>query len=178
MQKELTCEQVTALLSFYAENKLSSKLSECIKHHLDKCPACMEKFICLKNIINKFIDIQNAEIENPYVTKQYEQFKSKLSEYIDNELNDFENIKIKKIAISNPLARQDLENVYSFKKLLHSSFEKTKNEVKNNYSKKIIYELQQENFKENKIDPFMKIAAAFFAMVTFIVAGIIGILYF
>ena len=41
------------------------------------------------------------------------------------KLDDFQNIKIKKIAISNPLARQDLENIYTFKKLLHNSFEKT-----------------------------------------------------
>ena len=122
MNNQLTCEQVTALLNFYIEDTLSSKLKECVRRHLENCPECMEKFISMQNIMNKFIEIQNEEIENPYATKQYEDFKSNLSAYVDNELNSIDSIKIKKIAISNPLARQDLENIYTFKKLLHSSF--------------------------------------------------------
>lgn len=139
MQNQLSCEQVNALMSFYVENKLSIKLSQCVKEHLEKCPVCMKKYIEMKNMINKFIDIQNEELENPFVTKQYEDFKSNLSAYVDNELNDFENIKIKKIAISNPLARQDLENIYSFKRLLYSAFEKTKKRCKTRLFKKYYF---------------------------------------
>ena len=69
------------------------------------------------------MEIQNEEIENPYITKQYKDFRSNLSAYVDNELDNQDSIKIKKIAISNPLARQDLENIYTFKRLLHSSFQ-------------------------------------------------------
>ena len=94
MQNQLTCEQVSALLSFYAEDKLSKKLSEYVRQHLESCPECMEKYMKMKNMLNKFIDIQTREIDNPYATKQYEDFKSNLSAYVDNELNDFENIKI------------------------------------------------------------------------------------
>ena len=43
---------------------------------------------------------------------------------------EWKNIKIKKIAISNPLARKDLEDFYTFKQLLNSSFNKTKSEMK------------------------------------------------
>ncbi len=178
MQYNLSCEQVTALLTFYVEDKLSAKLSNYVKEHLDKCPECREKFYQLQSILQRFNEIQNEEIENPYVTKQYEDFKSNLSAYVDNELDDLENIKIKKIAISNPLARQDLENIYTFKKLLHSSFEKTKNELKTDYSKSIVCQLQNECSDEKKLDPFIKITAIFFAMITCIVAGIISILYF
>ena len=178
MEYKLTCEQVSALLSFYTEEKLSAKLTEYVRLHLQSCPECMEKYIKMKNMLNKFMEIQNEEIENPYITKQYQDFKSNLSAYIDNELNDFESIKIKKIAISNPLARQDLENIYTFKKLLHTSFEKTKNEFKNDYSKNIICQIQNENHEEKRIDPFIKLSAAFVLMLTFIVAGIIRILYF
>lgn len=178
MHNQLTCDQVSALMSFYLEDKLSAKLSEFVKKHLENCPECMEKYMQMKNIMNKFIDIQNEEIENPYITKQYEDFKSNLSAYVDNELDDTDSIKIKKIAISNPLARQDLENIYTFKKLLHDSFERTKNEFKNDYSKIIINKLQEQTLNENKIDPFIKLTAAFFTMITLIVAGIIYILYF
>ena len=178
MQNQLTCDQVSALLSFYVEDKLSSKLSEYVRQHLENCPACMEKYLQMKNMLNKFMEIQNEELENPYATKQYEDFKANLSAYIDNELNNFESIKIKKIAISNPLARQDLENIYTFKKLLHSSFEKTKSDFKNDYSRNIICQLQQKNTDEKKLDPFLKLTAAFFIMITCIVAGLIRFLYF
>lgn len=178
MQNQLTCEQINALLSFYAENKLSDKLSEYVRIHLESCPDCMEKYLKMKNMLNKFMDIQDREIFNPYATKQYQDFKNNLSAYIDNELNDFDNIKIKKIAISNPLARQDLENIYTFKKLLHSSFEKTKNELKNDYSKSVINQLEHEDTNDKSTDPFWKLVISFFVMISCIVAGIISILYF
>lgn len=178
MQYNLSCEQVTALLTFYAEEKLSTKLSQYVKEHLDNCPECRKKYIQLQNLLKRFNEIQNEEIENPYITKQYEDFKLNLSAYVDNELDDLENIKIKKIAISNPLARQDLEDIYTYKKLLHSSFEKTKNELKNDYSKNIISRMHHEYRHENNNDPFLKITIIFFAMIVCIVAGIIGMLYF
>lgn len=179
MQNQLNCEQVTALLSFYVEGKLSDKLTEYVKIHLDNCPECMEKFIQLKHMLTKFVNNQEPEdIESPYITKQYETFKSNLSAYIDNELNNLDSIKIKKIAISNPLARQDLENIYTFKKLLHSSFERTKTELKNDYSKSTVNNLLHENDDQKNIDAFFKLTAIFFIMITAIVAGIISILYF
>lgn len=178
MQYNLSCEQVTALLSFYAENKLSEKLSNYVKAHLDKCPQCREKYRHLQCILKRFNEIKNETPESPYITKQYEIFKSNLSAYVDNELNDIENIKIKKIAISNPLARQDLEDIYTYKKLLHTSFEKTKNELKNDYSKAVVCHLQEESCEKSGIDPFIKIVTIFFTMVTCIVAGIISLLYF
>lgn len=178
MHNQLTCDQVSALMSFYLEDKLSAKLSEFVRKHLESCPECMEKYLQMKNMMTKFIDIQNEELENPYITKQYEDFKSNLSAYIDNELDDTDSIKIKKIAISNPLARQDLENIYTFKKLLHDSFEKTKNDLKYDYSKCIISRVQEEIPQDPKIDPFVKITTIFFIMISFIVAGIIYILYF
>lgn len=178
MNNRLTCEQVTALLNFYIEGSLSCKLTEYVKQHLNNCPECMEKFLSMQNMINKFMEIQNEEIENPYITKQYKDFKSNLSAYIDNELDNQDSIKIKKIAISNPLARQDLENIYTFKKLLHSSFQKTKNEMKNDYSKCTLNILKHKNTEEKGFDPFYKLTAAFFIMVSCIVAGVIKLLYF
>lgn len=178
MHHQLSCEQVVALLTFYAEDKLSDKLSQYVKEHLEICPECMEKYQQLKKILNLFMEIQNTPIETPYQTKQYKDFKTNLSAYIDNELDDLDNIKIKKITISNPLARQDLENIYTFKKLLHASFEKTKNDIKTDFSKSITNQIQQENINENTTDTFLKLTATFFLMISCIVAGIIKFLYF
>lgn len=176
MQYQLSCEQVSALLSFYVEDKLSSKLSKYVWEHLQNCPECMEKYQKIQSMLTKFIDIQNYELDNSYINKQYEKFKSNLSAYIDNELDDVENIKIKKIAISNPLARLDLENIYTFKKLLHSSFEKTKNELKTDYSKQILSKYTGAEHKNS--EQFWKITLVFFAIIMFIIIGMVTILYF
>ena len=45
MQNQLTCDQVSALMSFYLEDKLSAKLSEYVRKHLESCPSCMEKYL-------------------------------------------------------------------------------------------------------------------------------------
>ena len=184
MQQNLSCEQVNALMTFYIEDRLSAKLAEYVQQHLDICPVCREKYNKLINVIKKYSNIKNnisidndEYFENSFITKQYEEFKSNLSAYIDNELDDMENIKIKKITISNPLARNDLEEMYTFKKILHSSFDKTRNEFKNDFSKNIINQIQ--NSKEGKeIDPFIKIMTLLFTIISCIVAGIIWILYF
>ncbi len=184
MQYQLTCEQVGALMAFYIEDKLSEKLSKYVEQHLEVCPACREKYETMKKIIKKYAAIQrninkeqNAENQSIYITKQYEEFKSNLSAYIDNELDDDENIKIKKITISNPLARKDLEEMYTFKRLLHNSFEKTKNDSKEDYTKCIMNKLQNDNANCYEKEPIFGIIAIFSALIICIVAGIIGILY-
>lgn len=183
MQYQLSCEQVGALMAFYIEDKLSDKLTKYMEEHLANCPVCREKYETMKKIIFKYANIQNQVKENesvetmtPFQTRQYEEFRANLSAYVDNELNDEENIKIKKITISNPLARQDLEDIYSFKKILHSSFEKTRNEVKEDYTRYILSQIEN-NTSKKEIDPFFKIVAAFCIIIVCIVAGIIGILY-
>jgi hypothetical protein len=171
MQHNLSCEQVLALLTFYTEGKLSPKLSELVKKHLQNCQECNEKYNNLLNLLKSSIQEQDS---NPYLTRQYEDFKTNLSAYVDNELNDLDNIKIKKIAISNPLARKDLENMYTYKKLLHTSFEKTKNDVKNDYSRNVMCKVKEDC---QNTDPFFKIAAMFFVMIACLVSGVIFILY-
>lgn len=180
MQQQLTCEQVSALLTYYVENKLNEPLKKYLEYHLSICPECSEKLKKLKKLVNNYNEISKRinsddEIEeNSYFNKQYEDFKLNLSAYIDNELTDEENIRIKKIAISNPIARKDLEDIYTFKKLLHSSFDKTKNDSKEDYSKNIlndIYSLHQNN----KLDPFYMIMTIFSVIIAAIILGVINI---
>ena len=52
------------------------------------------------------------------------QFIKELSAYVDNELDTSENVRIKKITISNPTARQRLESMYNYQKLMHSAYER------------------------------------------------------
>lgn len=181
---ELTCNQVVTLLTFYIENKLNKNLSRQIQEHLSICPKCMEKYQKLRKILENFSEIKSriAEEENSfdasvYETPQYERFKANLSAYIDNELSDTENIKIKKIAISNPLARRDLENIYAFKQLLQSSFNKTKNELKQDYSRKILEKLYNSKVEE-KIPQFYKLMGLFVCLMFVMIIGLLNMLNF
>lgn len=182
MQNSLNCNQVVTLLTFYIENKLDMNLSKCVQEHLNKCPQCKEKYLKLRRILENFSEIKSkiseeeSDIEQ-YNNKQYQTFKDNLSAYIDHELSDNENIKIKKIAISNPLARKDLEEFYAFKQLLNSSFNRTKNELKYDFSKKTMEKMNKPEIKE-EINPFYKLAGIFTIIMLFMIIGLINILHF
>ncbi len=183
MQYELTCNQVITLLTFYIENKLDKKLSIGVREHLNSCPKCQDKYLKLKRILENFSEITNKINEsepadiNEYKTPQYEKFKANLSAYIDNELSDNENIKIKKIAISNPLARKDLEEVFAFKQLLYSSFNRTKNDLKFDFAKKTMEKLDTNMNKTDK-HAFHKLVGIFACIMIFMLIGIINLLNF
>ncbi|MDR1327589.1 MAG: zf-HC2 domain-containing protein [Heliobacteriaceae bacterium] len=177
MQQELSCDQVGALITFYIEDKLSSKLMQYVRHHLKNCPLCAEKYESLIQVVNNVINFPAAVVndsEDRFLTGQYEEFKLNLSAYIDNELDNDENIKIKRMTISNPLARRDLEDMYTFKRLLHYSFDKTKHNIRSDFSKGITSRLQMQGAQA---DPFVKIVVFFALMMCAILAGAAGILY-
>ena len=142
----------------------------------------MEKYMKLRRILENFSEIRTKISEEDkdfeqYDNQQYKRFKANLSAYIDNELTDNENIKIKKIAISNPLARKDLEEFYAFKQLLTSSFNRTKNELKYDFSKKTLEKINSKE-ENTKINPFFKLAGLFMVITMIMVIGLINMLNF
>lgn len=178
MQQELTCNQVVALLTYFVENKLNKQLAHDIEYHLSICPECKKKFDKLTKIMNNFSEMakkirqpKDFEKEEIKLDKRYKDFITNLSAYVDNELSDEENLRIKKFAISNNVARQDLEDIYNFKKLLYASFEKTKNETKNDYTKNIINELVTKK-QPKKIDSFYILVIIFTIIMTISLLGI------
>ncbi len=180
--QELNCNQVITLLTFYIEGKLSKKLSMNVEYHLNTCKSCREKYTKLRKILQNFQEIKEkvtsdepSWLEEDYNTPQYKRFKENLSAYVDNELSNDDNIKIKKIAIANPLARRDLENIYSFKQLLQSSFNKTKNNMKYDYTKKTLNKLSIKN-EETEDESLTKIITVFTGIMIFVLIGIIQLL--
>ena len=171
MTINLTCTQVSALLSFYIDDKLSVQLKEFVEAHLEICPSCRAKFEALRKMVNSLKEVHEkmtaikSDYDTNQTTPQYDEFKTNLSAYVDNELSDEENIKVKKYVISNAKARQDLENLYTLKKVLSNSFEKTKNEVKEDYSKYILkrIDIQEEIYGP---DSFAKVVALFIVIFT------------
>lgn len=179
MTINLTCTQVSALLSFYIDDRLSSQLKQFVEAHLEVCPTCKAKLEALKIMMKSLKDVheQLASVKAGEDIKQEntinEEFKINLSAYIDNELSDEENIRIKKSIISNTKARQDLEKLYNLKKVLQNSFEKTRNEAKEDYSKYILkrIDIQEEIYGQ---DSFTKIVAFFiFILTVFTITAII-----
>lgn len=171
MTINLTCTQVSALLSFYIDDKLSSQLKQFVEAHLENCPACRAKLDALNNMVKslkevheRLANVQSEQQEN-HDTEQYNHFKTNLSAYMDNELSDEENIKIKKYVISNVKAREELENMYKLKKVLNNSFEKARNEAKGDYAKYILHGI---DFHEEiyGADSFAKVVALFILILT------------
>ena len=173
MKKDLTCNQVSALINFYIEGKLNPRLREYINLHIQKCPVCRKKIQELTKILNNYKQQKNTK-ENQEEPLNFE-FINNISAYMDNELSSSDNIKIKKITISNPSARKELETMYKFKKVVHSAYEKTKNDSKFDYSRDIIAQLQDT--PDYTTTYFYKLAAIFFIIVSTIIGGFIY-LYF
>jgi len=171
MTVNLTCTQVSALLSFYIDDKLSTQLKQFVEAHLAVCPTCAAKYEALKSMIKSLREVHanmanvTPENEVSVADAQYDIFKTNLSAYVDNELSDTENIKIKKYVISNPKARQDLEKLYELRKVMFNSFEKSKNEVKGDFSSFILkrIDIQEEIYGP---DSFAKVVALFIVVLT------------
>ena len=175
---KLKCSQMEILLSFYIENELSPCLKQQFEEHLKNCEACAEKFEMVKGIISDIKESATAKCiqvgkESLYSTDVYqENFKKKISEYLDNELPDEENIKIKKLAITNKLARKELEDSYTIRRLMSESYKKTKSEAKQDFAKSIIKQLEFEEEIQSGFNPAIKLLI-FFTVTVIVIATLV-----
>lgn len=168
---KLTCSQMDVLLTFYIDGDLSASLRNQVEEHLRNCSACRAKYDIIKSMIldlkNSFdnIDEEFTNNNNSYNTQvtsqQYRLFKNDLSAYIDNELTNDENIKIKKFTINNPKARQDLEDSYNIRKLMNDSFKKIKSEARHDFSKSVLRQLELEDEATAGLHPIIKLIVVF-----------------
>lgn len=78
------------------------------------------------------------EICSANSNSQYRIFQNNLSAYIDNELPSDESIKIKKYTINNKKARKELEDTYNIRRLMSESFNKTKMDARQDFSRNVI----------------------------------------
>ena len=179
---EITCLQMDVLISFYIEGDLSEGLKTKVEEHLKNCPTCRAKF----NIINSlFTDLkkeakvkeaEEAFSTNVHSSRQYQFFKKNLSAYVDNELPEEENVKMKKYTITNKKARRELEDTYHIRKLMQDSFKKTKADKKTDFSKNIMKQINNEYKNELGFNPLISVAFAFVVSVLLISAIVIYML--
>lgn len=173
MNSKFTCEQVMSLINYYIEGKLNPVLRQYVDSHIAQCSACAQKFSELKEVYlryGSYNQSDNGDVSQEAQDSDKELLKN-LSAYIDNELNIVDNIRIKKITVSNPNARKKLETMYNFQKLLHSAYSKTKNDIKADYSKNIISVIT--NLPEDYTTTFFnKLIILFIILLSFIAAGV------
>lgn len=178
---KLTCSQMDVLLTFYIDGDLSLSLKSQVEEHLKNCSTCRAKYNIIKSMIENLKSCVDNEDEfssdteyNTRVTsQQYRLFKNDLSAYIDNELSNDENIKIKKFTINNPKARQDLEESYNIRKIMNDSFKKTQAESRHDFSKSVLRQLELEDELDSGLHPIIKYAAIFIISVLVITSVVL-----
>ena len=161
---EITCTQMDVLISFYIEGDLSKVLKGKVEEHLKNCPTCRAKFEIINSLLKDLKESVENEQEEALSTiqnSQYRLFQNNLSAYVDNELPPEENIKIKKFTINNKKARKELENTYSIRKLMNDSFQKTKSESRQDFSKNVMKQLDMSSEASLGFHPLLKVAIAF-----------------
>ena len=168
---KLTCAQMDVLISFYLEEELSSSLKSQVEEHMKNCATCRAKFEIIKSMLNDLknsldledenIPAKKEEFKTTATSKQYRVFKNNLSAYIDNELTNDENIKIKKFTINNESARQDLQDNYNIRKLMNDSFKKVKSDARQDFSRNVLRQLELEEEATLGIHPAIKLLIGF-----------------
>ena len=174
---EITCLQMDVLISFYLENELSEALRKKVEEHLKICPNCRAKY----NIISSLLDDIASSVtneghslnSNSTTSESFRVFKNNLSAYIDNELSEHESVKLKKYTINNKQAKKELENAYNIRRLMKNSFQTTKSQTKNDFSKKILKKLHPQQETNFAFNPLIKMAWAFIMTVLILTAIII-----
>ena len=172
---EITCMQMDVLIPFYIDGDLSKSLKDKVEEHLSKCSACRNKYEIIKTMISDLKSCVETEetTANAAVSQQYRAFKNNLSAYVDNELPQEENIKMKKFTISNKQARKELEDTYNIRKLMSDSFKKTKNELKPDFSRQVMKQLDLNDENNLNFHPVLKYLFAFLMTVLTLSAIII-----
>ena len=162
---KLTCSQMEVLISFYLEGELSNSLRNQVEEHMESCPSCKAKYDVLEQLLNdlkKTVEIPSSENYSGFTNnRQYQLFKTNLSAYIDNELPEDEKLKIKKFAINNKHARNELEKSYRIRKLINDSYLKTKNDAKTDFARSTLKQLQLDEENVLNFHPAIKLLIVF-----------------
>ena len=179
---EITCLQMDVLISFYIDGELSESLKAKVEEHLKECSVCRAKLNIISSLftdVKKKYCSQNEEevySTNVHSSGQYQFFRNNLSAYVDNELPEEENIKMRKYTIGNKKARKELEEAYKIRKLMRDSFRKSKADTKPDFSKKIMKQAEIDDKNELGFNPLVSVAFAFVMTVLLISAIVVYIL--
>lgn len=180
---KLTCAQMDVLITFYIDNELSNALKKQVEEHIKTCATCRAKYDIIKSMLLDLKSSFNLSDANEredlnfskdkLTSQHYCMFKNNLSAYIDNELSNDENIKIKKYTINNLNARKELQDNYNIRKLMNDSFKKTKADVRQDFSRSVLRQLELEEEATLGIHPAIKLLIVFTFLVLVITAFVL-----
>ncbi len=166
-----TCKKVSSLLSLYLDNRLSDEAKKYVSNHLMICQECNKKFQDLKNLV-KNIRISYAKFKKDlsidhtqfFSIRDYENFYSNISAYMDNELTEDDKVKFEDYLKKSKAAASDLESFFSIQKLLKQAFLE-KQRMSNNKEYKNIIKLLNFQDEYKRTNNFKNIVAVFLILI-------------
>ena len=182
----MNCNQFEGLITFYLDDELSESLKQSFEEHMQECSACKMKYKVISSIIGDIKTAYNKIINDNYPQKadyvecgaEHEHPKYPveilpddispidLSAYVDNELTDDNNIRIRRSIVSKPKIRTKIEKLYKLKKILYSSFNEQKNKMKSDFSKEVLKNVDKEiSAKEVCVHCFFFILVVILALI-------------
>lgn len=179
---EITCLQMDVLISFYIEGELSEALKAKVEEHLRECSVCRAKLNIISSLFTdvkkKYCSKEEDEVysTNVHSSHQYQFFKKNLSAYVDNELPEEDNVKIRKFAIGNKKARRELEDAYHIRKIMKESFKKSKAETNPDFTKKVMKQADIDTKSDLDFNPLISVGFAFVMTVILITAIVVYML--
>ena len=168
MNNFLTCDEIKKMISPYFDKELCEKDSQLVEKHLEQCPVCMQELENIKQL-SLFIKISpqvfNKNVLPEKITTCME-IRSKLSAFIDGELEketvieilehiincDFCKKQYKKIKKTHELLKNHLENSFSDDSYLE----------KDKISLAVIKNIEKIRWQKNKKKIISSIAASVF----------------
>lgn len=172
-QDKMACDQVTALLSYYIDGKVSAQITYFIEQHLKRCKTCRARYEVLLKAITDIRDVkthmENVELNKCVpVTANSITFSEKMSAYLDNELSDEESLRFRRYAIANPLVREELEGMFKVKNAMNTSFERTKSDLKEDFTKNVMDEVKMKELIYEQEPLILKVLAIFIFLFVFL----------
>ena len=146
------CKNIGALLELYAEGKLGEQEQKLVEEHLASCPKCRDKYVqmkaAIKNLRSSYElllkEFEEIEKHNIFKVKEHEIFYLNISSYIDNELSYNEAVDFRRYLLKSKPARKSLEEAYSLRNTLKTTFNDYSDKLKLNYAKEIAGQLRSE----------------------------------
>lgn len=144
------CRKVQALMSLYIDGALSNNLQKFVYEHLQRCKLCMQKYLELKKTMfylrENFQKLSTRISENPiFDVIEHENFKIRVSEYLDNELRGNNALIFKETLEKSQYSKKYFNNIIKTNTAVKKYLTSNAPELKQDFSKKIVNSIEKLN---------------------------------
>lgn len=147
------CRKVQALMSLYIDGALSNHLQKYVYEHLQKCKLCMQKYLELKRTmayLKENFEKLSAKIGETQLFDviEHENFKIRVSEYLDDELRGNNALMFKNILEKSEYSKTYFNDVVKTNTVVKNYLKMYSPELKKDFSKKVVGII--ENLDKNR----------------------------